>query len=175
MDKQLTELVGRVVEEFSKYGIEVSKSEILRTFMELSLLEFMSEDTTLGDELRLQLLTRLLKHYAEMEKNCYQAYKAFLRSNEYIVQDHAKMLDDGTYAKKSRYERLTEIYENADEDKKKALLGILNLRHYYAERIQEVSSEIAEILQKHGKLLTIGELLKKEKTERKLLTDDVYF
>jgi hypothetical protein len=171
--------LARLVEEFSKAvsnesGKEVTVSEVLRTFLELSLSSFLGVDPILGDELRLAFLTKLLGHYSKLENECYTAYKSYLRSNEYIIKDHEETLDDGSRVRKDRYTRLEEIASQSDEEKREALLAILNLRYYYARKIGETALEIKEILKKQGQFLSLEELKRKERI-RKPITSDVYF
>jgi hypothetical protein len=175
IDHELVKLVEKVSEIVSREsGGEVTKSEILKTFLELSTLEFLSMDSCLGDELRLAFLTRLLRHYSRAETDCYLTYKSYLRSNEYVVQDHENELDDGSRVRKDRYTRLGEIMSQPDEEKREALLAILNLRYHYAKRIEETALEIKEILKRRGEFLSLEELKKKDRIRRPL-TSDVYF
>lgn len=176
VDDQLAELFEKVAIEYSeKYGCKITKSEIAKTFLELSALEFLSMDTTLGYRLRFELLSRLIKHYKDLERIHGEGYKAYLRSKFYLLQDHERILDDGTKIKLDRYARLKEILHQASEEERMAILASLNAKFECASRIEEAYIEYAELKKKHDKLLSLEELEKREKKLRTPITSDVYF
>jgi predicted DNA-binding ribbon-helix-helix protein len=134
------------------YGVNLS--DLVRCILKVGL-EILQNDTEkLNPYIRLEILNVLIDQDRKRERIHYEAYKAALRSNEYLTSDdETEVLDDSTIKKKTRRERIHQI---AGRDQR--IVDLLNSRKFYAERLKEWGKRIGEILKELGEYKELNEL-----------------